>query len=72
MPFFTFLRFRAANLYWKQHFFEYFNVDASRDMNDLALLLLKGGKGFGPDFPSTFYRQFLPATNVSFAPVMQL
>ncbi|KAH1010608.1 hypothetical protein HUJ05_004877 [Dendroctonus ponderosae] len=58
---------RAANAYWKQHIFEYFNVDTSADMNDLAEILLKGGKGNGKtSVKGTFYRQFLPASHAEY------
>ncbi|XP_066254248.1 ribosome assembly protein METTL17, mitochondrial [Euwallacea similis] len=56
----------AANAFWKKHIFEYFNVDPSADMNDLAQILLQGGKGTGNVVKGTFYRQFLPATNVKY------
>lgn len=53
-------------MYWKSHIFEYFNVDSSRDMNDLALILLQGGKGTGKLPKGTFYRQFLPASKIMY------
>lgn len=57
----------AANVYWKKHIFEYFNVDVSSDMNDLAQILLQGGRGTGlPIVKGTFYRQFLPASNAEY------
>ncbi|XP_018566873.1 methyltransferase-like protein 17, mitochondrial [Anoplophora glabripennis] len=56
----------AAQMYWKNHIFEYFNVDSSRDMNDLALILLQGGRGTGNLPKGTFYRQFLPASKVTY------
>ncbi|XP_044255953.1 methyltransferase-like protein 17, mitochondrial [Tribolium madens] len=57
----------AANLYWKKYIFEYFNVDSSRDMNDLAQILLQDGKGTNKiSLRGVFYRQFLPATNTSY------
>nr|XP_015833913.1 PREDICTED: methyltransferase-like protein 17, mitochondrial [Tribolium castaneum] len=57
----------AANLYWKKHIFEYFNVDSSRDMNDLAQILLQDGKGTNKmSLRGVFYRQFLPATNTTY------
>lgn len=57
----------AANVYWKKHIFEYFNVDYSADMNDLAQILLQGGRGTGvPVIKGTFYRQFLPASNTEY------
>ncbi|XP_022905054.2 ribosome assembly protein METTL17, mitochondrial [Onthophagus taurus] len=57
----------AANTYWKKHLFEYYNVDISSDMNDLALTILRGGPGYSnQNIKGVFYRQFLPATNVMF------
>ncbi|KAJ8969435.1 hypothetical protein NQ317_008626 [Molorchus minor] len=57
----------AANVYWKHHIFEYYNVDASSDMNDLAQILLQGGRGTGKmPTKGVFYRQFLPATKITF------
>lgn len=42
-------------------------MDSSRDMNDLAQLLLQGGRGTNLiNLKGTFYRQFLPANNVNF------
>ncbi|XP_028130761.2 methyltransferase-like protein 17, mitochondrial [Diabrotica virgifera virgifera] len=57
----------AANLFWKKYILEYFNVDTSRDMNDLAQMLLQGGHGT-PAVPikGVFYRQFLPATPLNY------
>ncbi|KAJ8922406.1 hypothetical protein NQ315_004352 [Exocentrus adspersus] len=52
----------AANAYWKKQLYEYVNIDASREMNDLAQILLQGGRGSGTVPKNTFYRQFLPAT----------
>lgn len=61
----TIIFFRAATQFWKKDIFEYFNVDISRDMNDLAEVLLKGGTGIGNmSLKGVFYRQFLPASNV--------
>ncbi|KAG5893361.1 hypothetical protein JTB14_000126 [Gonioctena quinquepunctata] len=57
----------AANTYWKQYIFEYFNVDISRDMNDLAQTLLQGGKATGKmSTRGVFYRQFLPASKLTY------
>lgn len=53
----------ASKNYWT-NIFEYFNVDSSRDMNDLAEVLLKGGKNNSEPLKGVFYRQFLPASNV--------
>lgn len=61
------LNFRAANLYWKKHFFEYFNVDVSADMNDLSMVLLQGGRGNKNNhLKGVYYRQFFPAKPVGF------
>ncbi|KAJ3662549.1 hypothetical protein Zmor_006893 [Zophobas morio] len=57
----------AANLYWKKHLFEYFNVDSSSEMNDLAQILLQQGKGTNQmELRGVYYRQFLPATNTAY------
>jgi hypothetical protein len=55
---------RAAKTVWGDVIKEVFNVDSSGDMNDLASLLLRGGKEEA-DVPikGVFYRQFLPATH---------
>ncbi|CAG9864535.1 unnamed protein product [Phyllotreta striolata] len=57
----------AANSYWKPTLIEYFNIDSSREMNDLAELLLKGGHG-NSQLPLTgvFYRQFFPVNAPSY------
>lgn len=53
----------AAADRWADSLFEYFCVDASRDMNDLAELLLRGGDDQRPPrLRNVNYRQFLPAT----------
>ncbi|XP_056647957.1 methyltransferase-like protein 17, mitochondrial isoform X1 [Diorhabda sublineata] len=57
----------AANIYWKKYILEYFNVDTSREMNDLAQILLQGGKGTGNmPIKGVFYRQFLPSTPLTY------
>ncbi|XP_060520079.1 methyltransferase-like protein 17, mitochondrial isoform X2 [Cylas formicarius] len=57
----------AASRYWKKYIFEYFHVDISRDMNDLAELLLKGGRKTAPiSLKGVFFRQFLPASSASY------
>ncbi|CAG9822967.1 unnamed protein product [Phaedon cochleariae] len=56
----------AAHRYWKQNIYEYFNVDISRDINDLAQTLLQGGTPKGNKPKGVFYRQFLPATKVTY------
>lgn len=56
----------AANTYWEKDIFEYYNVDISREMNDLSEVLLQGGKG-NKDLPKgVFYRQFLPAERITY------
>ncbi|XP_030756329.1 methyltransferase-like protein 17, mitochondrial [Sitophilus oryzae] len=56
----------AVNNYWK-NIFEYFNVDVSSDMNDLAQILLQGGRSTGnSSLKGTFYRQFLPGRGNSY------
>ncbi|KAF5270858.1 hypothetical protein FQA39_LY08303 [Lamprigera yunnana] len=57
----------AAKHYWNKYLFEYFNVDSSADMNDLAQLLLQDGRGTKQiNLKGIFYRQFLPATNIAY------
>ncbi|XP_026480088.1 methyltransferase-like protein 17, mitochondrial [Ctenocephalides felis] len=52
----------AVNHFWKSNIFEYFCVDSSSSMNDLADIILKGGRGnkLNP-IKGISYRQFLPA-----------
>ncbi|KAK9880897.1 hypothetical protein WA026_013228 [Henosepilachna vigintioctopunctata] len=53
----------AANSIWPNSIFEFFNVDVSADMNELAEHLLKGGRGEKQiSLKGVYYRQFLPAT----------
>lgn len=57
----------AAISFWKNSIFEYFNVDISRDMNDLAQTLLKNGSTTGKSVvEGVFYRQFLPTSRDSY------
>jgi hypothetical protein len=55
---------RAARSVWGGIIQEHFNVDSSREMNDLASFLLRGGddKAEVP-IKSVSYRQFLPASH---------
>jgi hypothetical protein len=57
--------YRAARAVWGDLIKEVFNVDSSRDMNDLASLLLRGGSEEA-DMPikGVSYRQFLPASHM--------
>lgn len=54
----------AINNFWKKDIFEYFCVDTSPDMHDLARLILCGGKE-NKELPhrAYFQRQFLPASS---------
>lgn len=57
----------AAISFWQKYIYEYFNVDISRDMNDLAQILLKNGSSTGnSDIQGAFYRQFFPASRNSY------
>lgn len=52
----------AANL-WKDSIFEYFLVDSSRSMNDLADLILRDGEENKQlELRNVNFRQFFPAT----------
>lgn len=52
----------AANL-WKDSIFEYFMVDPSRSMNDLADLVLRDGEeNKHMDLRNVSFRQFFPAS----------
>lgn len=56
--------FRVARKYWQESLQEYFNVDSSSDMNELAKLILKGGdENTALPISGVYYRQFLPATS---------
>lgn len=58
----------AASHLWKHSIYEYYLVDASRDMNDLADLLLRDGdENKEMALRNVNFRQFLPASyDVSF------
>lgn len=52
----------AANRYWQKSLVEHMCVDISRDMNDIAELILKKGSSKSDTiFPGVFFRQFFPA-----------
>ncbi|XP_076350300.1 ribosome assembly protein METTL17, mitochondrial-like isoform X2 [Tachypleus tridentatus] len=54
----------AANSAWGESIGEYFCVDVSSNMNNLAHLLVQGGDVNGRMFMNGIYfRQFLPASN---------
>lgn len=53
----------AAANFWKKSLYEYYAVDESSDMNDLAELLLRGGNAEkNITLKNVYYRQFLPAS----------
>ncbi|XP_072941331.1 ribosome assembly protein METTL17, mitochondrial [Epargyreus clarus] len=54
----------AINHYWKKDMFEYFCVDTSSHMHDLArLILCQGRDNVELPFKAYFQRQFLPASS---------
>lgn len=54
----------AADGVWPNHFQEYFAVDTSSHMNDVARLLMQDGQeNRSPFIKGTFFRQFLPASH---------
>lgn len=54
----------AASSLWNTSIFEYFLVDASRDMNDLADLILRDGDDNKEyQLKNVNFRQFLPASS---------
>lgn len=53
----------AASEIWKNSIFEYFSVDSSGEMNDLAELILReGDMNKNMTLKNVYYRQFLPAS----------
>lgn len=54
----------AVNHFWKKNIFEYFCVDTSTAMNDLARLILCNGRdNVEMPYKGFFQRQFLPASS---------
>ncbi|KAK8788225.1 hypothetical protein V5799_021997 [Amblyomma americanum] len=54
----------AAKNIWPKYFQEYFSIDISNHMHDLARLLVNGGKTSAElKLPSFFQREFLPAAD---------
>ncbi|ALC40217.1 CG13126 [Drosophila busckii] len=52
----------VASELWRDSIFEYYNVDRSREMNELSELILQGGlENKQRSLKNVFYRQFLPA-----------
>ncbi|KAJ0169801.1 hypothetical protein K1T71_014407 [Dendrolimus kikuchii] len=62
----------AVNNFWKSHIYEYFCVDTSSHMHDLARLILCNGKeNVAMPLKCYFQRQFLPAsTDLSYSIVL--
>lgn len=57
----------AASSLWKDSIFEYFNVDSSKNMNELSELVLRdGNENQQVSLKNVFYRQFLPGLEASF------
>lgn len=55
----------AVSNLWKDSIYEYYNVDSSRDMNELSELILRGGnENQQITLKNVFYRQFLPSLEV--------
>lgn len=54
----------AASSLWKESLYEYFSVDSSRDMNDLADLILRDGvENKHRSLKNVYFRQNLPSSN---------
>uniref|UniRef100_A0A1A9WHI7 Methyltransferase-like protein 17, mitochondrial n=1 Tax=Glossina brevipalpis TaxID=37001 RepID=A0A1A9WHI7_9MUSC len=61
----------AVSTLWKDSIYEYYNVDSSRDMNDLSDLILRDGKeNCEISLRNVFYRQFLPELQTKYDLVM--
>lgn len=57
----------AASSVWNDAIFEFLNIDSSREMNDLSDLIVRDGNDNQQAvLKNVFYRQFLPASDVSF------
>lgn len=57
----------AASELWSDSIFEYYNVDRSRDMNELSeLILQQGQENKQITLRNVFYRQFLPAIDTKY------
>lgn len=62
----------AASQLWKKSIYEYFMVDSSRSMNELAELILRGGEeNTQMELKNVHFRQFFPASiEVNFIPMI--
>ncbi|XP_064548456.1 methyltransferase-like protein 17, mitochondrial [Drosophila montana] len=57
----------AASDLWRDSIFEYYNVDRSREMNELSELILQDGQeNKQVALRNVFYRQFLPAIDTKY------
>lgn len=57
----------AAKHIWDKQLYEFFNVDSSSEMNELAQLLIQGGRPTNQcNFKGIFFRQFLPANHIAY------
>ncbi|EDW03117.1 GH10666 [Drosophila grimshawi] len=57
----------AASELWRESIFEYYNVDRSREMNELSeLILQQGQENKQVALRNVFYRQFLPAIDTKY------
>ncbi|KAH8395158.1 hypothetical protein KR222_001989 [Zaprionus bogoriensis] len=57
----------AASELWRDSIFEYYNVDRSRQMNELSeLILQQGQENKQRELRNVFYRQFLPALDTKY------
>lgn len=62
----------AVSNQWKNSIYEYYNIDSSRDMNELSELILKdGNENQQMALRNVFYRQFLPGLEVYFCKIDQ-
>jgi len=57
----------VASELWRDHIFEYYNVDRSREMNEISELILRDGhENKQVSLRNVFYRQFLPAIETNY------
>lgn len=57
----------VASELWRNSIFEYYNVDKSREMNELSeLILQQGHENKQAELRNVFYRQFLPALDTTY------
>lgn len=55
----------AAAEHWRDSLYEYFSVDQSADMNNIAEIVLRDGReNKAISLKGVFYRQFLPASDI--------